>query len=37
MTPQPFSWHILQASMASVTEPIWLTLSKRALQATASP
>ena len=33
ITPHPAAWDILHASMASVTLPIWLTLSSRALQA----
>ena len=33
ITPQPFCCESLHASIASVTEPIWFTLSKRQLQA----
>lgn len=33
MTPQPALWDILQASIASVTVPIWLTFKSKALQA----
>ena len=33
MTPQPWSWLILAASMASVMEPIWFTFRSSALHA----
>merc|ERR1719440_2188421 len=33
ITPQPASWLILHASIASVTEPIWFTFRRRALHA----
>merc|ERR1712100_233428 len=33
ITPQPCSWLILHASMASVIEPIWFTFKSRALHA----
>ena len=33
MTPQPWSWLILAASMDSVMEPIWFTFRSSALHA----
>eukprot|EP00620_Florenciella_sp_RCC1587_P012106 CAMPEP_0182570178 /NCGR_PEP_ID=MMETSP1324-20130603/10574_1 /TAXON_ID=236786 /ORGANISM="Florenciella sp., Strain RCC1587" /LENGTH=40 /DNA_ID= /DNA_START= /DNA_END= /DNA_ORIENTATION= len=36
MTPHPLSFASLTAAMDSVTEPIWLTLSRRQLQAAFS-